>query len=186
MGNACDEQLVIKHSRADRGYVITRKDGGRVGSIICNQTASGMDVFITNAMHNVWMVLDIRHDAPDSAAFLVPAAPIHGRAGKFHVLGQLARSTRMLGNKFVFQPVMEQDMVLAIGSALSRSLVIRRGGKDIGHVLQTNKRLDISLAGGLGERDKGIVVGIAIATCLQAELASNLKEDMKVPEILAG
>jgi hypothetical protein len=184
MRNLIVETLVIKHSRADRGYVIAHKDGGRVGSLICNPTPGGMDIYVTNAQHEVWVVLEMSQDGAGTVAFLVPAGPIIGRVGKFRMLGRLARSSGRMDNKFVFQPAAEQDVVIAIGSPLSRSFVVRRGGREIASIVKGTRSLEIVMNTSLTCSEKGIVVGIAIANCLLPELRNHLKDDMKLPKVL--
>jgi hypothetical protein len=184
MGNSIVDTLVIKHNRADRGYVIGRKDGGRVGSIICSLTAGGMDIYVTNEQHEVWVALEVNQDAAGSVAFLAPVGPITGRVGNFRMLGRLARSTGMRDNKFVFQPTTQQDVLVAIGSALSRSFVLRRGGREIAGIVKGTKSVEIWIETQLVSWEKAIVIGIAIATCLVAELKSHLKDDARIPKVL--
>jgi hypothetical protein len=161
--------------------VIAHKDGGRVGSVICSSTSSGMDIYVTNANHDVWVALEVK---PDSAVFLVPVGKIEGRVGKFRLAGRLARSTGRLDNKYVFQSATEQDVLVVIGSALSRSFVIRRGGREIASIVKGTKSLEIAINAPLTISEKAIVIGIAIANCLQSELKSHLKDDNKLPKIL--
>ncbi len=184
MRNLIVETLVIKHSRADRGYVIAHKDGGRIGSVICSSTPGGMDIYVTNANHDVWVALEVKPDSAGSVVFLTPVGKIDGRVGKFRLLGMLARSTGRLDNKYVFQPATEQDVLVAIGSALSRSFVIRRGGKEITSIVKGTKSLEIMITASLTVSEKAIVVGIAIANCLQPELKSHLKDDARLPKVL--
>ncbi len=184
MKNFIVETLVIKHSRADRGYVIAHKDGGRIGSIICCSTPGGMDIYVTNANHDVSVALEVKPDSAGSVVFLVPVGSIDGRVGKFRLLGMLARSTGRLDNKYVFQHATEQDVLVAIGSALSRSFVVRRGGRDIASIVKGAKGLEIAINAPLTTSEKAIVMGIAIALSLQSELKSHIKDDNKFPKVL--
>ncbi len=184
MKNLIVETLVIKHSRADRGYIIAHKDGGRIGSIICSSTPGGMDIYVTNANHDVWVALEMKPESAGSVVFLVPVGAIDGRVGKFRLLGRLARSTSKLDNKFVFQPATEQDVLVAIGSALSRSFAVRRGGREIVSIVKSTKGIEIMINAALTISEKAIVIGIAIANCLQSELKSHLKDDNKLPKVL--
>ncbi|MEX2684315.1 MAG: hypothetical protein Q6373_022275 [Candidatus Sigynarchaeota archaeon] len=184
MGSVPWETLVIKHSRLDRAYVITSKSGGHVGSIICNQTPDGLDIYIVDASHEVTVLLEAYNDMADSVAFLVPVGNIVDNRGKFRLLGRLARSTGRRDNKFVFQPVTDQDVFVIIGSALSRSCVVRRKGVEIASFVKTGKYLEITMNSPLLPVDKAIVIGIGVATSLQAELASALRGDMKLPTII--
>nr|MDO8086762.1 hypothetical protein [Candidatus Sigynarchaeum springense] len=184
MGNTPWETLVIKHSRLDKGYVMTSNGGGRAGSIICNKTPDGMDIYIVDAFHEVSVVLETCNDGMDTVAFLVPVGKIVDNKGKFRLLGRLARSTGRLDNKFVFQPAADQDVFVAIGSALSRSFVIRRRGIEVASFVKEGKTLEIAMNSPLLPVDKAIVIGIGIATSLRGELASALRSDLKIPTIV--
>ncbi len=184
LGGSPWETLVIKHSRPDRGWVISSKEGDRAGSVICNPTPGGIDIYIVNAQREVSVLIEASQDGAGSVAFLVPVGPIVGRTGRFRFLGRLARSTGRLDNKFVFQPAVEQEVLVAIGSALSRSFVIRRGGKEVASFEKGSKSLEIKINAPLVPLDKAVVIGIAVATSFTAELKGSLRDDMKLPAIV--